>query len=193
MGSFWHPHNLALWAVFHASLSPHNPPPKTDLYLMVVGGEQPSRECVVRLCQQEWMPFAKYPPRALSEVERLTMNPKKLANIGARCWKDSLGQNKWTHQPPYSTRRRLVTDWQETKKLLQEEIRMDNVWKDLKENTIGNYQDWWSDKKQKRSLEESYESLIIGIADGGEKRREEPHNLLQSWEFRGQQLSASSK
>jgi len=28
-------------------------------------------------------------------------------------------------------------------------------------------------KKKKRSLEESYESLIVGLADGGEKRREE--------------------
>jgi len=90
------------------------------------------------------MPFAKYPPRALREVERITRNPEKLANVGGRCWKDSLGRHESfrTHQPPYSTRRRLVTAWQETKKLLQEEIRMDNVRKDLKEKTIGNYQDW---------------------------------------------------
>ena len=56
------------------------------------------------------MPFAKYPPRAQREVERLTRNPEKLANAGGRCWKDSLGRNKSfrTHQPPYPTRRRLV-------------------------------------------------------------------------------------
>jgi len=87
----------------------------------------------------------------------------------------SLGLNKSfrTHQPPYLTRRRLVTAWQETKKLVQEEMWMDNVRKDLMEKTIGNYQDWWSKKRQKRSLDESYESLVVGIADRGEKRREE--------------------
>jgi len=90
------------------------------------------------------MPFAKYPPMALREMERLTRNPEKLANAGGRCWKDSLGRNKSfrTNQSSYPTRRRLVTAWQETKKLLQEEIWMDNVRKDLKEKTIGNYQDW---------------------------------------------------
>ena len=89
------------------------------------------------------MPFAKYPPRTLCELERLTRNPEKLANASGRCWKDSLKQNKSfrTHQPPYPTRRRLVTTWQEAKKLVQEEIWMDNVRKNLKEKTIENYQD----------------------------------------------------
>src|SRR6218665_688280 len=86
------------------------------------------------------MRFAKYPPRALCEVERLTRNPEKLANASGRCWKDSLGRNKSfsfrTHQPPYRPRRRMVTAWQETKKLLQEEIWMDNVRKDLKPGEI---------------------------------------------------------
>src|SRR6218665_826409 len=45
------------------------------------------------------------------------------------------------HRPPYPTRRGLVTAWQETKKLLQDEIWMDNVREDL-EITIKNYQDW---------------------------------------------------
>src|SRR6218665_2834221 len=93
---------------------------------------------VNRICQ--------IPPRALCEVERLTRNPEKLDNAGGRCWKDSLGRNKFfscrIHQPPYPPRRRLITAWQETKKLLQEEIWMDNVRKDLKEKSIGNYQDW---------------------------------------------------
>src|SRR6218665_3431387 len=117
------------------------------------------------------MPFAKYPPMALREVERHTRNPEKLANAGGRCWKDSLGRNKSfrTYHPPYPPRRRLVT---ETKKLLQEEIWMDNVRKDLKEKS-GKLPGLVKLQKTKRSLEESYGSLIVGIADGGEKRREE--------------------
>ena len=73
------------------------------------------------------MPFAKYPPMALREMERLTRNPEKLANAGGRCWKDSLGRNKSfrTNQSSYPTRRRLVTAWQETKKLLHVGGNMD--------------------------------------------------------------------
>ena len=62
----------------------------------------------------------------MREVERLTSNPGKLANADGRCWKDttSLGRKRSfkTHRPPYPTRRgRLVTAWQETKKLLHDE------------------------------------------------------------------------
>ena len=50
-----------------------------------------------------------------------------------------------THRTPYPTRRGLVTVWQETKKLLHDEvvtIWMDNVREDLKEKTFENYQNW---------------------------------------------------
>jgi len=69
------------------------------------------------------MPLAKEPPKALHEVERLTRNPKKLANADGRRWKDTLGRKRSfkTHRPPYPTRRGLVTAWQETKKLLHDE------------------------------------------------------------------------
>src|SRR6218665_206193 len=64
-------------------------------------------------------------------------NPEKLANAGDRCWKDTLGRKRSfrTHRPPDPTRRGLVTAWQETKKLLQDEIWMDNVREDLKKKT----------------------------------------------------------
>src|SRR6218665_920996 len=56
------------------------PPPKTVLYLIVVGSEQPSRGMLVRLCHQGRRPLAEEPPRALRQVERLTRIPEKLAN-----------------------------------------------------------------------------------------------------------------
>src|SRR6218665_2665352 len=100
------------------------PPPKTNLHLTAVGGEQPSRGMPggagpsgVKVIDQ------RKPPRALREVERLTRNPEKLANAGGRCWKDTLGRKRsfGTHRPPYPTRRGLVTTWQETKKLLHDD------------------------------------------------------------------------
>src|SRR6218665_3797626 len=53
----------------------------------------------------------------------LCENPEKLANAGGRCWKDTLGRKRSirTHQPPYPTRRGLVTTWQEIKKLLYDD------------------------------------------------------------------------
>src|SRR6218665_2284153 len=85
-------------------------------------------------CLVELMSLAEEPPRALHEVERLTRNPEKLVNADTRCWKDTLGRIRSfkTHQPPYPTRRGLVTAWQETKKLTGR-ICMDNVREDLKE------------------------------------------------------------
>ena len=81
-------------------------------------------------------------------MERLTRNPEKLASAGSRCGKDTLGRKKsfGTHRPPYSTRRKLVITWQETKKLLhddgfesrgsQRKTWMGNVREDLKEKNI---------------------------------------------------------
>ena len=80
-------------------------------------------ECLFGLCHQGWRLLTEEPPRALHEVERLTRNPEKLANAGGRGWKDTLGRKRSfrTHRPPYPTRSGLVTSWQETKKLLQDE------------------------------------------------------------------------
>jgi len=110
-------------------------PPKTDLHLIVVGVNSQEGECLVRLFHQGWMPLAKELPRVLHEVDRLKSNLEKLFNTGGRCWNDTLGRKRSfrTHQPPYPTRRGLVTDWQETKKLSHEENWLDIVREDLKE------------------------------------------------------------
>src|SRR6218665_828618 len=80
-------------------------------------------EYLVGLYHHGLRSLAEEPPRALREVERLTRNPKKLANADGRCWKDTLGRKRSfkTHRPPYPTMRGLVTAWQETKKLLHDE------------------------------------------------------------------------
>ena len=109
------------------------------------------RECLVRLCHQGWRPLAEEPPSLLREVDRLTRNPEKLADTGGRCWKDTLGRKRSfrTHWPPYSTWRGLVTTWQETKKLSQDEIWMDNVREDLKDKRNRKQPGLGSDQDQK--------------------------------------------
>ena len=118
---------------------------------------------------------AKYPPRALHEVERLTRNPEKLANTDGRFWKDSLGRKRSfkSNRPPYPTRRGLVTAWQETKKLLHHESGQTMSGRTWRRKISKNHQDWQSDQKtnKKGSLEVSCESLIVGTADGREERR----------------------
>src|SRR6218665_1152986 len=146
----------------------------------------------MRLFQQKRMPFAKYPPtcRVLREVERLTRNPEKLANAGGRCWKNSLGRNKSFRAYQEKVGHCLARD--------QETFAGGNMDGQCQKGPEGENNQklpgLGKRQKQKRSLEESHDSLIVGIADGGEKRREKiPQNVLQSWEFRGQQLSASFK
>jgi len=74
-------------------------------------------------------------------VEKLTRNPKKLANAGGRCWKGTLGQNRLlrTHWPPYLTRRGLVTAWQETKILLHDSLIVSTLKEERKEEDIRVY------------------------------------------------------
>jgi len=105
-------------------------------------------ECLVTL----W-PFAEEPHRALREVDRLTRNPEKLANAGGMCWKDTLGRKGSfrTHQPPSPTRRGLVTAWQETKKLSQDEIWTDNVREKLKVKKSKTKRSWKRPKTKKKS------------------------------------------
>src|SRR6218665_953923 len=111
--------------------------------------------------------------RALREVERLTRNPEKLANAGGRCWKDTLGRKRSfkTYRPPYPTRRGLVTAWQETKKLLHDGLCQGRPEEEIIQKLPGLVKR--PKNKQKGSLEESYESLIVGTADGREERKEE--------------------
>src|SRR6218665_903170 len=99
------------------------PPPRPTCTSPRWGVNSQVGECLVGLDHQGRRSLTEEPPRALCEVERLTRNPEKLANADGRCWKDTLGQKRSfkTHRPPYSTRRGLVTAWQETKKLLHDE------------------------------------------------------------------------
>src|SRR6218665_3399342 len=99
----------------------------------------------------------------LREMKRLTRSPEKLASAGARCWTATFGRKRslWTHRPPYPTRRRLVTAWQKTKKLLQDEIWIEttSICKRPKTNEV-----WRA---------ESCESIIVGSYPTKERREEE--------------------
>ena len=65
----------------------------------------------------------------------------------------------------------MVTAWQETKKLSQDKIWMDNVREDLKEKRIENYQDWEATKNKR----EVWSSLVRASSSATltEERREE--------------------
>ena len=90
------------------------------------------------------MPLDKYPPRGLREAERLTRNLEKLANSGGRCWKDSLGRKRSFRTTSLLT---LPEDWSLPGKRPRKSYRRKCGWTmsfrdDLKEKTIGNFQDW---------------------------------------------------
>ena len=55
---------------------------------------------------------------------------------------------------------------------------MDNVREDVKEKKSKTGKNWDATKNKKRSLEEPCESLIIGYADGREKRRRRRHMMM---------------
>jgi len=74
--------------------------PPTDLHLTAVGGEQWSKGSPGEAMPSEVKAKTEEPPRASSEVDRLTRNPEKLVNAGGRCWKHGRSQGGRLGRPP---------------------------------------------------------------------------------------------
>src|SRR6218665_3812622 len=168
-------------------------PPKTVLYLIVVGRGTPKQGNAWwgYAIRGEGHCMAEEPTRALREVERLTRNPENLANADGRCWKDTLGRRRsfktsfaglltlpgedWS-PPGKRPRNSYVTN---LNGLCQGGPEGENI------QTLPGLVKR-PKNKQKGSLEKSCESLIVGTADGREERRKRrpgSYSYIGHWEL----------